>query len=80
MVIRNGLKTKFWKDTWCDEQPLQRVYPLIYSLASNPGALVRDYSTLDPTPHPGFLLSRGKSLIGKFKILWLFLVGSIQCN
>lgn len=43
MEVRNGLKTKFWKDKWCDENSLQRVYPLVFSLAMDPDALAHDY-------------------------------------
>lgn len=63
VVIGNGSKTRFWKDIWCDEQPLQRVYPLVFSLASDLDAFVHDYFDFG-------------CLIGKFRTLWLSLVGS----
>lgn len=55
VVIRNGSKTRFWRDIWCDEQPLQRVYPLLFSLVSDPDALVHDYFDFGfnpPSWHP----------------------------
>lgn len=53
--LGNGVMTKFWKDRWCDENPLQRVYPLIFSLAVDPKALVQDYLDFGSNPpswHP----------------------------
>lgn len=40
MKVGNGLKTKLWKDNWCDDNPLQRIYPSIFSLAVDSDVLV----------------------------------------
>lgn len=53
--LGNGAKTQFWKDRWCDENPLRRVYPSVFSLAVDPKALVQDYLDFVSNPpswHP----------------------------
>lgn len=49
--LGNGSKTKFWKAKWCGENPIQRVYPLVFFLAVDPDALVQDYLDFDSNPH-----------------------------
>lgn len=34
-VVGNEMRLKFWKDKWCDSQPLASRFPRIYALSSN---------------------------------------------
>ncbi|TYK07811.1 hypothetical protein E5676_scaffold1737G001050 [Cucumis melo var. makuwa] len=41
-LLGEGTKIKFWKDSWCDVQPLAETFPSLFSLSLNKNALVAD--------------------------------------
>jgi hypothetical protein len=34
-IIGNGVKDRFWKDTWLENSPLAQQYPLLYNIATS---------------------------------------------
>ena len=43
--VRNGEKTKFWKDDWLEAGRLEALYPDIYSLVSHQQKTIVDHWT-----------------------------------
>jgi hypothetical protein len=41
-VVRDGMKTRFWEDTWLGDAPLASQYPNLYIIAGNKNVLVAD--------------------------------------
>ena len=40
--LGNGRRLRFWKDFWCEEEPLSITFPSLFSLIVNEGALVAE--------------------------------------
>ena len=40
--VKDGIKTRFWEDTWAGITPFKFCYPSIYNIARNPHASVAD--------------------------------------
>jgi hypothetical protein len=38
--VGDGTRIKFWKDSWCGDQPLQTRFPELFRLAHDPDAMV----------------------------------------
>jgi hypothetical protein len=63
----DGSRIKFWKDSWCGDQPLQTRFPELFRLACDPNATV-DTHLVFIMPHMfGILSSIGLSRIGNWK-------------
>lgn len=45
--IGNGIKIRFWEDTWCSTEKLTDRFPLIYAIAMNKAATVREAAGFD---------------------------------
>lgn len=41
--IGDGRRVKFWKDSWCNDSSLMVEYPLLFNIAANKDAKVKDY-------------------------------------
>ena len=41
-AIGDGMKTRFWEDTWLGETPLASQYPSLYNVARHKDVLVGD--------------------------------------
>jgi hypothetical protein len=41
-VVRDGMKTRFWEDTWLGDAPLASQYPNLYTIARSKNVLVAD--------------------------------------
>jgi hypothetical protein len=41
-VVRDGMKTRFWEDTWLGDTPLATQYPNLYVIARTKHVLVAD--------------------------------------
>ena len=42
LVLGDGSGIKFWEDSWCSEEPLCELFPLLYILAGSKGASVKE--------------------------------------
>ena len=46
--VKDGIKTRFWEDTWAGNTPFKFCYPSIYNIARNPHASVADVMSTQP--------------------------------
>jgi hypothetical protein len=72
-VVRDGMKTRFWEDTWLGDSPLATQYPNLYNIASNKQVLVADVLSQVPL-NIGF----NRTLTGDRWNSWIRLLRSLM--
>ena len=69
--VGNGRRVRFWKDFWCEEEPLALTFPSLFSLTVNKEAMVADVWNLVGEEGVGPLVSLDLSMIGSWKMFSL---------
>jgi hypothetical protein len=47
-VVGNGLKTRFWEDTWLGDRPLADDYPLLYNIVNHKNVTIENVLGSNP--------------------------------
>ena len=68
-VVRNGLRTRFWEDTWLADAPLVSQYPTLYNIVRHRNVLVAQVLNTVPLN-----LQFRRAILGDKRIAWLYLV------
>ena len=73
LVVKNGLRTFFWKDWWLGDSPLSSRFPLLFASCANPNILVAEALDSDS---PGILFRR--TLDHEGMVQWHGLVSALD--
>ena len=67
LVLGDGSRINFWEDSWCSEEPLCELFPLLYILAGSKGASVKEaWLPIGEEGDETFVL-KGPLMIGRWK-------------